>query len=218
MGVEEKPPWLEEALAGVYVLHGVDEEAVQTLVRGVVAEYDGPDFGGLDLMAPNAAGDAYLILGRWTDAFDPDVRAAARAVLGLLEHAERIRSSGVDLSPDGGVTLTTAPRPAVTVEPWYAYNVRIVLPPMTVEDEEVALNEIFPRLPGWLGLHMGAPHWLGHGMSREGDRIVALTPYVRIDFEREARPGRTGIHIAGAAPRPAFSEWLSNLRGATGWF
>ena len=126
-------------------------------------------------------------------------------------------NAGVDMLGGGGVVVTTAPRATATIVPWYAYHARIVLPPMSASDEARAVHETFPRLPGWIGTHMGAPHWLGRGMSRDGARIVAVTPYIRADITREVVPGQSGIAITGMAARPDFAAWLTALRSATRW-
>ena len=59
---------------------------------------------------------------------------------------------------------------------------------------------------------MGAPHWLGRGMSRDGDRIVSVTPYIRLDFVPAM-----GIRISAMAEPAAFDAWLAALRTATAW-
>jgi hypothetical protein len=41
------------------------------------------------------------------------------------------------------------------------------------------VQTIFPQLPWWVGMHMGAPHWLGHGVSAKDGQLLQVTPYVR---------------------------------------
>jgi hypothetical protein len=48
------------------------------------------------------------------------------------------------------------------------------------------IEGIFPSLPGFTGMHMGAPHWMGRGVSQDGARILSITPYVRLDFVPDA--------------------------------
>jgi hypothetical protein len=62
---------------------------------------------------------------------------------------------------------------------------------------------IFPRLPQWVGMHMGAPHWLGHGVNARDGRLLNVTPYVRTDITPEGR-----LQISALAAERDFTTWL----------
>jgi hypothetical protein len=198
-------------LAAIFVLRGVDANATQHLFRHLSANYRGPDFGGVDLMAANANGEAWMLLGRWTDALDPTVQAAATEVLRLLGQGAELLNAGVAFGEQLGAVNITSPSPyRVEIVPWivtYAVFAR------GIDDARWQrwLADLFPRTEAWIGMHMGAPHWLGTGVEQTQGRIHRVTPYARLD----RRPDGSVI-VTAVADEARLAEWGRLLSAALG--
>lgn len=212
-------PWIRSGLAGVYILRNVDGDSFDRTIRHALRRYDGPDIGGVDVMVPGPTHEAWLLIGSWVDCLQPEVQRGARLLLECLATAVELENAGVQLDPGGAATVDArrafdaidgARR--VSVDALYAYQGTIAIPwwhGTTRADVEA----IFPSLPGFVGAHMGAPHWMGRGMTRDGDRIVSVTPYLRLDFVPES-----GIRVSAMCEPTSFDEWLIALRRATRWW
>jgi hypothetical protein len=108
---------LQRALAGIYVLHGVDVAALDSIVQATAEGYEGPDVGGLDVVGLGAGGDAWLLLGRWMDCFSDEVQAGAAIVFARLRDAASTVNTGVLRA--GSETTVVVPSPyRIEVEPW----------------------------------------------------------------------------------------------------
>ncbi len=98
---ESLPPWVEDALAGVFILRNVDEDRATRIVRTAISNYKFPELGGLDMMRPNDAGEAWLLLGRWTACFEADVQGAATQLRAALTRAAELDATGITFEGDG---------------------------------------------------------------------------------------------------------------------
>lgn len=182
---------LHAALAGIFVLRGIDLAALDTIVEVTAEGYAGPDVGGLDVIAPGAGGDAWLLLGRWTDCFSDEVQEAADIVLARLrEAADRVNAGVLRAGKEDTVVVPSPYR--IEVVPWRVVH-GAVAEGVTQERWLRWLSSIFPRLPSWIGIHMGAPHWHGVGVSLEEGQIEQVTPYVRLDRRADGRVTLTGV-------------------------
>lgn len=207
-------PWIFEALAGVFVLQGFGART-DALVKHVCRTYGGPSFGGLDYMPPNEADEAWLIVGVWTDCLDEDNRSAITAFRDVLVRAVDLDRAGASFGDDHYIIDTQRAfpdSPRGELRTLYLYTGELAINWWEQPEIRARIESVFPSLPGYLGLHMGAPHWLGYGMRRDGDRILAVTPYIRLDFD-ESR----GILLNAVAEPRDFEPWLAALRTATNW-
>jgi hypothetical protein len=209
--------WVRDALAGVYVLRHVDAGSFDRVVQQAFAGYRGPNIGGVDLMVPGPTGEAWLLLGRWMDCWQEDVQRGAELVRDSLIKAAELENAGVQRGDGGDFTLDTGRAfrslegERVTVTPLRSYGGRLAIA-WWAGTTRAQIEALFPSLPHFVGMHMGAPHWLGHGMRREGERILSVTPYARLDFIPER-----GITLSAMAEPDAFASWLEALQRATGW-
>ena len=208
-------PWVRDVLAGVFVLHGFGERT-DSVLRAALAQYRGGDLGGVDYMPPNDAGEAWLLAGVWRDCFDPPHQRSIAALHAALLQAAEHANAGITVGAGGAVVDTAhafpdAPRGEIRALHAYAGGLAIAWwqqPALRARWET-----LFPTLPHYIGMHMGAPHWLGRGV--EGDAQTGLrsvTPYVRLDFVPER-----GVGLAGMAEPRELDPWLDALRAATGW-
>lgn len=209
-------PWLQRGLAAAWVVHRVDGESFEALVRTAVANYRGPNPGGLDLMPPNANGDAWVFTGRWTDAMTSEVAEVARALEACLQAAAEIVRGGVLAAGQGSVDVRApAPSPALDVAP-LEYAVGVIPVAWWTFDAALfaALEErVFPSIPRFVGRHMGMPHWLGIGMDRRDGRIASFSSYARL-----ATVPERGIELSAMGERGELDAFLAALGRATGWF
>ena len=199
------------ALAGIYVLRGVDPAALDTIVGATAEGYDGPDVGGLDVMAPSGDGEAWLLLGRWTDCFADEVQEAAEIVLARLREAADTVNAGVLRAGHAAALTVTVPSPyRVEVVPWRVVHGGLI---EGVSQERWLrwLDGTFPRLPSWIGMHMGAPHWLGVGVSLREGLIDQVTPYVRLDLRVDGT-----VMLTGVAEDAVLRAWIPLLEAAIG--
>jgi len=206
---------LHGALAGIYVLRGVDDGALDRIVRAVAAAYTGPDFGGLDVIRSSAGGEAWLLMGRWTDCHAEEVQEAAELLLALLRNAveagaarddEAAAASGA--GPHKAVAVVGAGPRGAAVVPWVIVHGALA--------EGVArprwqgwLAEVFPRVPAWVGMHMGAPHWLGVGVTLRDGQIDQVTPYARLDLRADGT-----VTFTGVGEDAMLRGWIPQLRAA----
>jgi hypothetical protein len=181
---------LHGVLAGIYVLRGVDAPALEQIVQATTEAYVGPDVGGLDVMLPDGDGVAWLLLGRWTDCFATEVQEAAELLLERLRDAALARDAGVEVVPwivvHGGIAE------GITTAQWQRW-----------------LGAVFPRVPSWIGMHMGAPHWLGVGVSLREGRIDQVTPYARLDLRADGT-----VMFTGVAEDAVLRGWFPKLKAA----
>jgi hypothetical protein len=182
---------LHAALAGIYVLRGIDLDALDTIVQVTAEGYAGPDVGGLDVVAPGPGGDAWLLLGRWIDCFADEVQEAAAIVLARLREAADMVNAGVLRAGKEATVVVPSPY-SIEVVPWRVVH-GAVAEGVTRERWLRWMSDIFPRLPSWFGMHMGAPHWLGVGVSLEEGQIDQVTPYVRLDLRADGMVMLTGV-------------------------
>jgi hypothetical protein len=200
---------LHGVLAGIYVLRGVDGAALEQIVQAVAAGYDGPDAGGLDVIMPNGADEAWLLLGRWTGCFGAEVQEAAELVLGRVREA--IEAINAGMMRGGGEATVTVPSPyRIEVIPWIVVHGGIA-EKITQARWLRWLDGVFPHVPSWVGMHMGAPHWLGVGVSLREGRIDQVTPYARLDLRADGM-----LMFTGVAEDSTLRAWLSQLKTAIG--
>lgn len=189
-------PWLREAESGIAVLGRCNQADFEDVIACFMSIYRGPAFGGLDVMPPNEAGNAWLLIGRWKESFDDAVQPAAIAFAAALKQAVSSVNDGTTIRKNGTTTEleTTNRTREIMLTPWHAYEGTVK---MRGEPDYV-------RLPGFIGPHMGAPHWFGRGVDQSADgRIQSVTPYISLDVHDDQ-----GTILALAAPA-AFDRWLS---------
>jgi hypothetical protein len=200
---------LQRALAGIYVLHGVDVAALDSIVQVTAEGYEGPDVGGLDVVGLGAGGDAWLLLGRWMDCFADEVQAGAAIVFARLRDAVSTVNTGVLRA--GSETTVVVPSPyRIEVEPWMIVH-GAVAKGISQARWLRWLHAVFPHLPSWLGMHMGAPHWLGVGVRLEEGQIEQVTPYVRLDLRADGT-----VMLTGVAEDAVLRAWIPLLKVAIG--
>lgn len=199
-----------QPLAGIYVLRGVDAAALQALLQHAFDGYDGSGFGGIDVMAPNPDGDAWLLLGRWTQCLQvPDLQRAAVEVLAQLRRSAELVNAGVLLDANQNATVSVPAGYRVEIVPWVTCHASFFT---GIDDArwEQWMTERFPHTPGWVGMHMGAPHWLGRGVSQQDGRIDRVTPYARLD-----RHGDDGtVVITAVLAQAELDAWAPQLHAA----
>lgn len=217
-GPSAPSPWIKGVLAGVFVLRDVGGDEADRIVRQALSRYRGPELGGVDLMAPGPSREAWLLTGRWADCFDPDVQRGAQELFAGLVATVDLENAGVALGTGGKATLDAGRAFAslegghrVTVAPLHAYRGGIAVR-WWDGTTRARIEGIFPSLPGFTGMHMGAPHWLGHGVRQDGTRLLSITPYIRLDFVPEA-----GVSLSAMCEEAEFARWLDALRAGTGW-
>jgi hypothetical protein len=209
---------LHGALAGIYALRGVDDDALDRIVRAVAAAYTGPDFGGLDVIRSSAGGEAWLLMGRWTDCHAEEVQEAAELLLALLHNAVEAgaaRDGGAAVAVeagaarDGGAAAAAGvgPRGAAVV-PWVIVHGALA-EGVTRPRWQGWLAEVFPRVPAWVGMHMGAPHWLGVGVTLRDGQIDQVTPYARLDLRADGT-----VTFTGVGEDSMLRGWIPQLRAA----
>lgn len=198
---------LHKALAGIYVLHGVDVAALDTIVQLTAEGYEGPDVGGLDVMAPGPGGDAWLLLGRWMDCFADEVQVGAGIVLARLRDAVNTVNAGV-VRVRGEATVVVPSPYQIEVVPWAIVH-GAVAEGISQARWLSWRTEVFPHLPSWIGMHMGAPHWLGIGVRLEEGRIEQVTPYVRLDLRADGT-----VMLTGVAEDEVLRAWVPALKTA----
>jgi hypothetical protein len=195
---------LHGALAGIYVLRGVDGATLDRIMREVEAAYAGPDLGGLDVIWPGGGGEAWLLMGRWTDCHADEVQEAAELLLALLQNAVEVSAP----RDDGGAAAAGPGPRRVTVVPWVV--VHGALAEGVVQPRwQGWLAEVFPRVPSWVGMHMGAPHWLGVGVTLRDGQIDQVTPYARLDLRADGT-----VVFTGVAEDAVLRGWIPQLRAA----
>lgn len=184
---------LSRALSGIYVLRGVDSGALDQIVQSTIAAYTGPDPGGLDVMEPNADGDAWLLLGRWADCFAAHVQEAARMLLAQLRESAELADAGSG---------------RISIVPWLVVHGPIIerVDPGRWKRWHV---HVFPHVPSWIGMHMDAPHWLGTGVNQDGARIQEVTPYARLDLRADGT-----VMFTGVAEDAMLRAWIPQLEAA----
>jgi len=206
-------PWIQEVLAGVFVLHGFGART-DAVLRTALARYRGGDLGGVDFMPPNTAGEAWLLAGVWRDCFDPQHQRSIAALHEALVAAADQDNAGVTIDAAGNAVVETSRAvpgaPRGEIRALHAYTGGLAIP--WWEQSAERWESLCPALPRFVGTHMGAPHWLGRGVEGDASGLRAVTPYVRLDFV----PDR-GVGIAGMAEPRDFEPWLAALRAATGW-
>ncbi len=208
-------PWLQATLSGVFVLRGADQAGFDQIVRWAASNYRGPNFGGLDLMPPNENKEAWIFLGRWTDCFTAEVKAAAEAFQKTLNASVDVLNVGIE-GGSSSLTVSYPPEDRVEVIPWIAYLGGVAIRWWEWPSAERARLEqsVFPALPRWIGTRNEEPHWLGTGLQKDAQgRFTSITPYAKLRFV----PG-AGIEFSGMASAPDYQAWLSSLRAATRWF
>jgi hypothetical protein len=207
-------PWLQNALSGVFVLRNLDRTAFEQIVQQAVAAYRGPDFGGLDLMPPNHDREAWVLLGRWVDCFTDEVQLAARNFNQALTLAIDLANAGISRT-GATVTVSVGTRERVELVPWWAYDGGVLVRwwQWPAGELERLQREVFPKVPAWIGMRDGAPHWLGVGMQGSGGHITSVTPYAKLQLV----PNQ-GIRFLGMASERDYRAWLSALRAETSWF
>ena len=185
-------PWIREAISGVFVLRGFGDRTT-AVMNAANESYRGGSFGGIDFMPPNSAGDAWILVGNWMNCFDiqPEITAYRDALAAAVE---------LD-NPDAG-----------ELRPWYAYDGGLAINWWERSGLREKWEATFPTLPNYLGMHMGAPHWLGRGITGDSTRLVSVTPYIRLDFREGA-----GVRVAALAEPHDFEVWFDALRAVTGW-
>jgi len=210
------PPWLEIGLGGAWVISQVDADSFDAIVKVAAANYRGPDFGGLDLMPPNTASEAWIFLGRWTDSLRPEIQAAARELDRCLRSAAELVRAGV-LAQGGGRVELRVPSSSGQAEVRALELYYGVVPgtehPIDAAELARLRDQVFPSMPRWIGFHMGMPHWLGVGMHKDGASIRGFTPYARLRHVQGH-----GIEIAALGERAEVRAWLQALRRGTRWF
>jgi hypothetical protein len=202
-------PWLQHVLAGVFVLRNCDLETATLAARMSGTLYEGPDMGGLDVIEPNDAQEAWILLGRWTECFQPEVHQAAISFFKGLRTSVKSINDGIALTQDGNVTTLSSNSGGshrhIEVVEWHLFN-GMLSPrtgPLSEEDIQRLTGTVFPSLPHWVGMHRGAPHWLGLGVSESDGRIHGVSPYVRLDF-----PGDGRVELSALASEADFQLWL----------
>ncbi|MEO8841203.1 MAG: hypothetical protein ABI591_03445 [Kofleriaceae bacterium] len=201
-------PWIREALSGVFVLRGFGDRT--TAVMNVANEsYRGGSFGGIDFMPPNSAGDAWILVGNWMNCFD--IQPVITAYRDALANAVELANAGVTFDA-GGATLDTSGSSRGELRPWHAYDGGLAINWWEKPGLREQWEATFPTLPNYLGMHMGAPHWLGRGITGDSNRLVSVTPYIRLDFREGA-----GVRVAALTEPHDFEVWLDALRAVTGW-
>jgi hypothetical protein len=202
---------IQDVLAGVFVLHGFGART-ETVIRAAIARYRGGDFGGIDYMPPNAVEEAWLLLGAWVDCFAPEIQRSIAAFAHELQQVAELDRAGVEIGTQGSFTIDSSrafhdsPRGELRALRAYLGGLAIR---GSGADAQAFIERVLPALPSYLGLHMGAPHWLGHGVVQQGGRIHSVTPYIRIDFD-----DAHSIRIAAMAEPRDFEPWLAALRAA----
>ncbi|HEX8108135.1 MAG TPA: hypothetical protein VF516_10435 [Kofleriaceae bacterium] len=202
---------IQDVLAGVFVLHGFGARS-EAVLRAAIARYRGGDFGGIDYMPPNAAGEAWLLLGTWVDCFAPEVQQCIASFAHELQQVAELDRAGVEIGPQGSFILDPSRAFPDSVRgelrALRAYRGGIAIRELGTNTQAL-IKRVLPELPAYQGVHMGAPHWLGRGVVQQGGRIHSVTPYIRIDFD----DGHS-IRIAAMAERRDFDPWLAALRAA----
>lgn len=203
-------PWLRDALAGIVVLRNTSDQGTDAVVSWFTQNYKGPDFGGIDLVEPNATGDggATLLVGRWTDCLDDDVQEAVVAFLKTLEQSVSAVNEGITITRAGSevrLKITSPKAKQIEIVPWHVYYGQVGLPSGPLDATEIRrlMLDVFPKLPFWMGVDMGAPHWLGHGVNESDGHIHQVSPYVRLDFLADGR-----VELTALAAEPEFTLWL----------
>ncbi|HWO24645.1 MAG TPA: hypothetical protein VNO30_38145 [Kofleriaceae bacterium] len=200
---------LHGALAGIYVLRGADVAALDTIVQVTAEGYEGPDVGGLDVMAPGAGSDVWLLLGRWMDCFADEVQVGAGIVLARLRDAVSMVNAGT-LRVRGEATVVVPSPYQIEVVPWAIVH-GAVAEGISQASWSHWLHDVFPHLPSWIGMHMGAPHWLGVGVRLEEGQIEQVTPYVRLDRRADGT-----VLLTGVAEDAVLRAWIPLLKAAIG--
>ena len=204
-------PWIREAHAGIFVLRGFAERT-QAIIDLANRSYRGRGFGGIDFMVPNSAGEAWVLVGNWMNCFDiqPQITAYREA----LANAVGLDQAGVTIGTTTTVDTSRAfpDSPRGELIDWHAYNGGLGINWWDEPGLRERWEATFPTLPNYRGMHMGAPHWLGRGISMDETRITSVTPYIRLDF----REGR-GVQISALGAPSDFEHWLAALRAVTGW-
>ena len=205
-------PWIREALSGIFVLRGFGDHTT-AVMNAANESYRGGSFGGIDFMPPNSAGDAWVLVGNWMNCFDiqPEITAYRDAL------ATAVELDNAGITTLGGVaTIDTShafpDSPKGELRSWYAYDGGLAINWWERPGLREKWEATFPTLPNYLGMHMGAPHWLGRGITGDSTRLVSVTPYIRLDFREGA-----GVRVAALAEPHDFEVWLDALRTVTGW-
>ena len=204
-------PWIREALAGIFVLRGFGERT--TAVMNIANEsYRGGNFGGIDFMPPSSAGDAWILVGKWMNCFD--LQAEITAYRDALATAVELVNAGITLGDVASIETARAFRdaPKGELRTWHAYDGGLAINWWERPGLREQWEATFPTLPNYLGMHMGAPHWLGRGITGDSTRLVSVTPYIRLDLREGA-----GVRVAALGEPHDFEVWLDALRAVTGW-
>jgi tetratricopeptide (TPR) repeat protein len=201
--------WPKRTLAGIFALRGVNKDITQVICEKAYAGYQGPPLGRLNVVRPDAEGEAFLFLEKLPDPWQPTVAVMSKLLLRSLTGVVETINTGIAFSAEGRRSGA-----GVEIAPWHAVSdvIQCEWWRWPEGERERLEREIFPRLPGWVGVIDSQPRWLGEGVRMIGE-TWQVAPWMRLEFQ----PNR-GVLLSGAGPAETLDAWFLALARATKWF